>query len=409
MTIINARLLDQDGLCTIAVEGGTIRSITTGAPKDASDVLDAKGALLLPGLIDLNFNLQDPGNRSVESLSQAIMSAARGGITHVVAKPYTDPVVDKEITMEYLHARLLGHKGARLSILASATLDGNGETLSEQATLYHNGALGCHTYSDINANILRRTFEYARMQDRALFVTCRNRELEAGGVMADGEVASRMGLPTILPLAQSSEVAKICEMARYLQTKTLLQEISTKESLNLIRAAKKHTPLIFSEVGIDHLILTDEACDGFNTLAKVTPPLENTGTREELIRAVADGTVDIIASHHTARNLNSKDMPFDLATDGTRHAGYLLPLLYTYLVRPGTLSFETVIRACSSAPAALIRDERNGRIAPGFSADMVLFDPEATTTVPDSVNSPFQGQTLQGAVRHTFVNGERLF
>ncbi len=406
MRIINARLPEHDTLVSILIDDGIITAIGDNAPD--SGALDAKGCWVLPGLVDLNFNLQDPGNRSVESLGRAIMDAAKGGITHIVAKPYTDPVVDKEITMEYLHARLHGQKGARLSILASATLDGKGEALSEQATLYHNGALGCHTYSDINANILRRTFEYAWMQQKMLFVSCRNRELEAGGVMAEGETASRMGLPTVLPLAQSTEVAKVCEMARYLKAETLLQEISTQESIELIRSIRQSTPLIHAEVGIDHLILDDTACDGFNTFAKVSPPLENSRTKAALVAAVKEGVIEVIATHHTAKSLNSKDMPFDLATDGTRHAGYFLPLLYTHLIKPGILSLPEVIKACSTTPAELIGDKQAGRIAIGRRADMVIFDPEGSTPVDESINSPFRGTTLQGCVSQTIVNGEPL-
>jgi dihydroorotase len=362
----------------------------------------------MPGLIDLNFNLQDPGNRSVENLETAIMNAARGGITQIAVLPYTHPVIDSETTMEYLHARVAGKKGAKLSILASATLDGAGEKLSEQAVLYKNGALACHIHSCADTNVLRRTFEYAWMQDKTLFVSCRNPALEAGGVMSDGEVSSSLGLPSIIALSQSSEVARVCEMARYLKTKTLIQNVSTRPGVELIRQNKKTCETLYAEVGIDHLILNDHACDGFNTLAKIYPPLEDEATRLALLQALKEGTLDIIATHHTAKSMNSKDMPFDMASFGIHNADYYLPLLYTFLVKKEGFTLQEISRITAKNPAKVAGLPSRGVLKEGHKANLLLFDPKGKTPVSDAINAPYRGMELSGAVRHVIVDGELI-
>lgn len=410
MLIKNAILVDAESQRQGDVLIKEERIVAIGSSIEAEDdtVIDAAGSFLLPGLIDLNFHLQDPGNRSVESLDTAIMDAAKGGISQIAVLPYTHPVIDSETTMEYLHARVAGKKGAKLSILASATVGGEGEKLTEQSALYRNGALGCHIDSCADTNVLRRTFEYAWMQKKTLFVTCKNPALEAGGVMSDGEVASRLGLPSIIAIGQSSEVARICEMARYLDVKTLIQNVSTAASVSLIEMTKSTFDKLFAEVGIDHLILDDTACDDFNTMAKVYPPLENETTRLALLEAVKNGTIDVIATHHTAQSMNSKDMPFDLASYGTRNAGYFLPLLYTHLVETGELSLSDVSRLTAQNPAKIAGLESRGELKEGYKANLVLFDPKGTTEVPEGINSPYRGTTLKGSVRHLFVDGEMI-
>lgn len=410
MLIKNAILVDAQSSRQgdILIRGERITAIGSSIDAEGEEIIDAAGAYLMPGLIDLNFNLQDPGNRSVESLDTAIMEAAKGGITQIAALPYTHPVIDSETTMEYLHARVAGKKGAKLSILASATLGGEGEKLSEQSALYKNGALACHIRSCADANVLRRTFEYAWMENKTLFVTCQNPALEAGGVMSDGEVASRLGLPSIIAIGQSSEVARVCEMARYLDVKTLIQDVSTAASVALIEATKSRFGKLYAEVGIDHLILNDTACDDFNTMAKVYPPLENEATRRTLLDAVKNGTIDVIATHHTAQSMNSKDMPFDLAAYGTRNAGYFLPLLYTYLVDSGELSLEQLSRLTAKNPADIAGLETRGMLQEGYKANLVLFDPKGETIVSEGINSPYRGETLKGCVRHLIVDGEMI-
>jgi dihydroorotase len=143
-------------------------------------------------------------------------------------------------------------------------------------------------------------------------------------------------------------------------------------------------------------------------MAKVYPPLENETTRRTLLDAVKSGIIDVIATHHTAQSLNSKDMPFDLASYGTRNAGYFLPLLYTYLVDSGELNLQELSNVTSKNPAKIAGLETRGLLKEGYKANLVLFDPNGTTNVPDSINSPYRGQLLKGSVRHLFVDGEMI-
>ncbi|MDQ1339727.1 MAG: dihydroorotase [Campylobacterota bacterium] len=408
MLIKNAQIIDANKSIKsdLLIENGKIVKI---APviKHEGEVIDANGLYLLPGIIDLNFTLQDPGNKSVEKIESAISDALKGGATHIAVMPYTNPTIDSETTMEYVHGKVLGKKGAKLSIIASATLKGEGVKLSEQATLYKNGAIACHIDSSSDSNILRRTFEYAWMQDKTLFVRCKNKQLEAGGVMSDGEISSKLGLPPVISLTQSSEVAKVCEISRYLDTKTLIQTVSTRDSLQIIKNAKQGTKKIFAEVGINYLILNDTACDNFNTFAKVSPPFENEATRKALIEAIKDETIDVISSCHNAQSLNSKDMPFDIASYGISSCGYFLPLVFTYLVEKEGLDFKLISKLLSANPAKIIGAENEGLVEEGYDANLILFDPNGVTKVPNNINSPFCSTVLNGEVKAVWINGEQ--
>jgi dihydroorotase len=224
--------------------------------------------------------------------------------------------------------------------------------------------------------------------------------------MSDGLISSKLGLPSIIQLSQSSEVAKICEMSSYFNVETIFELISTKRAIKILKRAKKYNKFIKVEVGVSHLILSDKDCDEFNSLAKIYPPLEDSSTRKKLIKSLKNGLIDVITSAHNAQTLNSKDMPFDIASFGIDLSEYYLPLIYTNLVQKHKIPFKDIAKLISYNPAQILNLKNEGLINEGYSADLVIFNPNATTRVKDNISSFYQNQLLNGRVEKTFVNGE---
>lgn len=406
MLIINAKLIDHSGKKdgSLRVEESIISEIGDLAPKAGEEVIDAKGAWLLSGAVDLNFHLKDPGSKRIETIGEATADATRGAITTILASPDTTPAIDNETVVEYILAKASATAGARVLIAGEVAKQ---DKLNNIAKLFAAGASAIGAKSSLAGNAFRRACEYALMADKALFVSCKNDSIDGAGVMHDGEVAASMGLLGIPDYSESSEALKVAEIAKSIGNKLVIEAISSQKTINALARTDK----LYLQVLLPHLLLTDQECLGFNTNAKISPPLREESDRKALIGAIKNGTIAIISSGHLPQDLSSKDQPFELATSGISSARYFLPLLYTYLVKSGDLTIEELARSVSYNPAKVL-NEPCGELKVGLRADLVLFDPEATQVVSskDSVaSSPWEGKTLSGKVIFALVGGKKAF
>jgi dihydroorotase len=408
MLITNAVLTDADGQKrgSLRIENGTIAETGDLKPAAEETIFDAKGKWLMPGLVDLNFHLRDPGHKRIETIDESARNALLGGSTTILAAPDTDPPIENEAIAEYILAKAASAKAARILIAgAIAKTDGK---LHDIAKLFIAGASAIEGRTTLDSNLIRRSFEYALMADKSAFYTCRNSSLEGSGAMHDGEIASLLGLPGLPDYAESSEAARIVQIARSVGAKLVVEAISSAQTLEAI--APYIGDRLFAQTLLPHLLLTEEACDGFNAACKIFPPLRTSADRNALIVGVKNGLIAVISSGHLPRDESSRDRPFELASDGMDISSIFLSLAYSYLIAEGKLTIEEFVRAASLNPARIL-GEPCGALQQGLRADLIVFDPKAKREVSARegvAKSRWSGETLRGAVTAAFVFGASI-
>jgi dihydroorotase len=222
--------------------------------------------------------------------------------------------------------------------------------------------------------------------------------------MNEGEVSFKLGLPGISKIGEISEVAKVAQMSMHYDVPTLFQALSTRRAVNLVYDAKKRFSQIYAEVSIHHLVLDERACDGFNTYAKLNPPLRTPEDREELIEKLQEGKIDLLTALHSPKSVIYKDVAFAEAKYGIDAIESYLPLAYTYLVKPQILSWKRLMELMAKNPAHILGLQHVGAIEEGYEANLILFDPEHREVVTDK-NSPYFGREIYGKiVRTLFTN-----
>ncbi len=405
MMLIQNALLWEEGDARrreVLIEQGRIVRIAPSIDTMRGEVetIDAQGRWLLPGIVDLNVALRD-ATLSKPNLDALLAQMRRGGVTTALLRDDFTPSVDTPAFIQMLRTLLDAQRPRLLFGVRAVSEEGN---LHDIAILLKEGACVLQEYSWRDSNLLRRIMEYAQMKGVPLFCYPENPSLSAGGVMHEGEISFRLGIPGIPEIAEISEVAKILAMSRYYGIHTHLQSLSTLEAVRSVVRAKEEGARVSCELSIHHLLLDDSACEGFNTSAKLQPPLRDAATREGLIAAVQEGHIDLLTALHSPRSVLYKDLPFAQAADGIDALELFLPLCYTYLVREGLLEPSSLMRLVSERPAQILGLERVGRIEEGYAADLILFDPEFTREVTERT-SPYFGRMLQGRVTHTIAQG----
>jgi len=398
MIIKNAVLCDANGERKGDVEI-TDTIITKIANNLSSDhEVDAKGAYLLPGLIDLNVSLPD-GQLNASKLQKLSADAIKGGVTTLVLNPNSEPAINNEIVLEFVLERKL--EGAQIKSAVCATIED--KSLSNIAILLKRGAVAPSLDSSVDSNLIRRIFEYMKMYEGTVFCTANDRALNGNGVMFEGTVSANLGLPGIPVLGEIIHVTKMIEIARFFDVQVLFKGLFTRRSIEMITAAKKEGLKVFSEISIHHLCLDDSACDDFNTKAKIFPPLSDEKGKASLQESLKKGEIDILTSLHSPQSKINKEVAFYDAAYGTPALQELLPLYYTKLVKTGLLSLSDLSKMVSLTPAQMIK-KNAGLIEVGQSADLVLFDASGSCTVAD-VDSLYSGEVLAGEICSVFVDG----
>ncbi|MFN3448526.1 MAG: dihydroorotase [Roseococcus sp.] len=418
LLITNARLLDPasglDAPGALLVENGRIASLT-GAPADEAERLDAGGALLCPGLVDMRAALGEPGAEHRETIASAAEAAAAGGITTLCVLPDTEPALDDPALVEFVIRR--GAAAGSLSLLpyAAATKGCAGQELSEYGLLREAGAIA---FTDgrraiASARLMRLALSYARGFGAMVVQHPEEPSLAQGGAATEGELATRMGLPGIPAAAEAIMVARDIALARLTGGHVHFAHVSTAAALDLIRAAKAEGLRVTADTAPPYFDLNETAIGDFRSYAKLSPPLRREEDRLAVLAALSDGTLDAIASDHQPRDADDKRLPFAQAEAGGAGLATLLGVTLAQ-VHNGTLPLAEALALLTCRPAALLGIEA-GRLAVGAPADLCLIALERAWQVKagqlpgKAQNSPFDGRALEGRVIATFKGGRRVF
>jgi dihydroorotase len=406
-----------DGVAEVYLAEGRVAAVGTSIKgEDGCLIIDVKGKVVSPGLIDLHVHLREPGFEDVETVGTGAMAAAAGGFTAVCAMPNTDPPLDNQGAIGFVISQAQKAGKARVYPIGTISLGQRGEQLSEFGELLGAGAVAVSDDGKpvMSSHLMRTALEYARTFGIPVADHCEELSLAQGGVMHEGIVATRLGLKGIPAAAEEIHVARDIILAELTGGHIHLCHMSTRGSVELIRMAKDRGLHVTAEVTPHHFSLTHEACEGYNTNAKMNPPLRETADVEAVQGALKDGTIDVIATDHAPHHYDAKEREFDDAPNGIIGLETAFGLAVTELVRPGLVSLPDLLHRMSTRPAQVFKLP-GGTLAVGAPADVVVLDPDAIWKVEPSAffsrsrNTPFAGRTLHGRAELTIVRGRVVF
>lgn len=406
-----------DDVADLLVEEGRIAGIGRNiAPPEGTEVIEAAGSVVAPGLIDLHVHLREPGQEELETVATGAMAAAAGGFTAICAMPNTDPVTDNQAAVGFIVRQAARAGKARVYPIGAVTLGQRGEQLAEFGEMISAGAVALSDDGRpiMSSHMMRTALEYARTFGVPVADHCEDMTLAQGGSMHEGLVATRLGLKGIPSAAEEIHVARDCILAELTGGHIHLCHMSTRGSVDLIRRAKEQGIRVTAEATPHHFALTHDRCAGYDTNAKMNPPLREAEDREAIRQALADGTIDVIASDHAPHHYDAKEREFDQAPNGITGLETALGLAIRELVVPGLLSLSDLLGRMSTIPARTF-NLPGGTLAVGAPADLVVLDPGVRWVVrgeemhSKSRNSPFLGEELIGRANLTIVNGRIVF
>jgi dihydroorotase len=406
-----ARGVDREG--TLYVADGAIASVDARPSGwHATRVIDARGLVVAPGLVDLSARLREPGLEYKATLESELSAAVAGGVTSLACPPDTDPPLDEPGLVEMLKHRARSLNQARVYPIGALTVGLAGQALTEMAELREAGCVA-FSQADIaleNTDLLWRAMQYASTFGYPLWLRATDPHIGRNGIAHDGEIATRLGLAGIPVMAETIALSTILALVRDTGVRVHLCRLSSAEGVALVRAAKREGLPVTCDVAVHHLHLCDIDIGWFDTHARLVPPLRSTRDRAALRAGVVDGTIDVICSDHAPVDDDDKQVPFGEAAPGATGLELLLPLTLKWAGEDGVPLANALARV-TSEPARLL-GVTAGMLDAGAPADLCIFDPDAWWKVDrpalrsQGKNTPFLGLEVQGQVRCTIVAGQ---
>ena len=405
-----------NGIADVLIEGGKISAVAPALKALAGvTVIQAAGQLVLPGFVDLHVHFREPGFEYKETIQSGTAAAVAGGFTSVCAMPNTNPVNDNQSITEFMIDRARAAGNAHLYPIGAITKGSEGKELAEIGDLRR---AGCVAISDdgkpvMNSLVMRRAMEYARAFDMPVVDHCEDLHLSEGGCMNEGLLSTELGLPGIPSAAEDVMVARNVSLAELTGARLHLAHISTAGSVRMVRDAKSRGLKVTAEACPHHFTLTEELTRGYNTHAKMNPPLRTWQDVQAIKEGLRDGTIDVIATDHAPHATQEKQQEFTEAPFGIVGLETALSLTLA-LVEEGVLTVESAVEKLATAPAKAF-SLNAGTLAVGAPADVAIVDPRLQWEVDPSRfrsksrNTPFAGWTVKGRVTTTIVAGRVVF
>ena len=413
----NGRVVDPanglDGDLDVLVANGTIVEIGPDITADGADTLDVAGCIVMPGFVDMHVHLREPGFEYKETIASGVRAAAAGGFTGVACMPNTDPVNDHRAVTELIIDRAAAAGPVHVYPIGAVSVGQRGEALAEIGELVEAGcvAISDDGYPVASAQLMRKALEYSQMFDIPVIDHCEEVSMTRGSVMHEGAVSAVLGLRGWPAAAEEITVSRDLIVADAVGGKLHLAHLSTAGSVQLVRDARKHGNSATCEVMTHHFSLTDEAVRGFGTNTKMNPPLRSEQDRQALLEAIADGTVDVIATDHAPHHADEKLLEFDNAPFGIVGLETAIPLACTHLIHTGVIDVPRLVELMAINPSRILGVDRGG-LKVGAPADITVIDLQQERQVAAcefqslSRNTPFDGVTLRGWPVATLVGGD---
>lgn len=414
--IQNAKMLEAGTLkqVDVLIQEGKIKSIATQIePQSEMQIIDAKGHFLSPGFIDVHVHLREPGGEHKETIETGTKAAARGGFTTVCPMPNTKPVPDSVENMRHLQQLIDENAQVRVLPYAAITERQAGKKHVDFEALASEGAFA---FTDDGVGVQEAAKMYEAMQqakavNKAVIAHCEDNSLIYGGVMHEGKRSEELGIPGIPNICESVQIARDVLLSEATGCHYHVCHVSTKESVRVIRDAKKAGIPVTAEVTPHHLLLTEEDIPGDNAIYKMNPPLRSVEDRQALIEGLLDGTIDIIATDHAPHAEDEKNQPMTRAPFGIVGSETAFPLLYTHFVKTGEWTLQQLVDYITIKPAQVF-DLPYGTLKEGAVADLTLinldeaYEIKAQDFLSKSSNTPFLGEKVYGKTLFTMVDGE---
>lgn len=397
-------LIESDRIVAI----GQIDEFTEGC-----GVIQADGLTLLPAFVDMHTHLREPGFEAKETIATGSMAAVAGGYASVCCMPNTKPVTDNPYIVKYIIDRAREADKARVYPIGAISVGLKGETMAEMGKMKSAGAVAMSDDGQpvTTAQMMRLALEYAKDFNLLLISHCEDKGLVNEGVMNEGYNSTRLGLKGIPSAAEDVMIAREIILAEMLDTRVHIAHVSTASGVQLIREAKARGVKVTAETCPHYIAGTDDLVEGYDTMAKVNPPLREEKDRQAVIAGLADGTIDCIATDHAPHTKEDKNCEFNFAANGISGIETAFALCYTYLVDSGIMSLDKLSMLMTKTPAEIV-GVPYGQIEVGGLADLTLVDLDAKYTIDSSKfyskgkNTPFNGFVVKGKVKYTVVGGK---
>lgn len=421
LLIKNGRVVDPesqtDDKLDILIDNGRIADINKNIKTEAQRSIDATGLIVAPGFIDMHVHLREPGQENKETIRTGARAAAKGGFTSIACMPNTAPINDNVSVTDYIVSEAQKSAVVNVFPIAAVTIGLKGEELTDMADLTKAGVIA---FSDdgqpvYNSEVMRRALEYSKLVDALIIDHCEDKELSRDGVMHEGRYSDLLGLKGIPSSSEEIMVSRNILLSEQTDVPIHIAHLSVKGAASLIRNAKKKKVRVSAEVTPHHLLLEDASLKNYDTNFKMNPPLRSRSDVKAMVKAMRDGTIDVIATDHAPHTPDEKAVEIDRAPFGVIGMETAVSLILDRFIHTQMITLSRFIEMISLNPARILGLDSKGRIASGMDGDLTLLDLNKDTVVDvntfesKSRNCPFDGWKLRGCPVKTIVRGNIVY